>query len=98
MPKLALAANPKYVTAIFCGTIMATTVENIWFGLAKDRRITIHVLAVDSKLQALPLPSDDPQTTWHAFDGQVQEIIDSMLLPANLEVVKTRMLPLLWKM
>merc|ERR1712064_216030 len=87
--ELELTGSAKYLAGIKVGTLTATTLENPWFGITAGHEVKIHVVSVGSSMK-IGLGDD-----FFHYDHLLQEIVDCLISPQNVEAVRSELLPML---
>jgi len=87
--ELDVPSSAKYLAGIKVGTLTATTLENQWFGIKAGREVKIHIVSIGSSMK-IGLGDD-----FFHYDRLLQEIVDCLVSPKNVEVVRGELLPMM---
>lgn len=78
--------NQRLLTSIKVGTILATTTSNKWYDISSGRKIKIHIVSISTDM-GVGFFQD-----FLLYNQLVQEIVSTIVLPSNVEIVKSKVL------
>lgn len=74
--KLVLPPGVRYVNSIRVGTLQLTTLKNDYFGIEAGRRVTLHVVNINS-------PVGIGGVNYYDYPAVVQDVVDVLLNPSS---------------
>merc|ERR1712014_486686 len=77
----------KQLISMVVGTMEATTRNQPFFGVVAHQKVQMHIIAVNTKL------NEGEMVNFHDYSTLVQEIVTTLLSPANKHEVNEVMLP-----